>query len=353
MRTVALLAAIAACGHVGFDGGTPTQSTLSLDRMIPGEPLTDFPLLVVLDDTRADRATMQPDASDLRFYAADGSPLAFEIEQVGAPGRAPLVAWVRIPSIPDATMTITASYGVSGWPRATSSAWSDAYEAVWHMTGSGALLDSTAHHRDGVASGTTSVAGQIGAARSFDSSQQDWIGVADGGTIHPQALTLSGWIYMPTPEGPSGYDGIVTREDEDSSGGDDFYLATTEQAAYGAVTVDDVEVQQEGAAIQLGQWTHLVATWDGQQLATYVGATGFAPVPAQGTLAADTTPVYIGADRNDESGTTPDGVADDDFTDGSLDEIRVENVARDAAWIAYDLASQQDQIITYGPVRAP
>jgi hypothetical protein len=36
--------------------------------------------------------------------------------------------------------------------------------------------------------------------------------------------------------------------------------------------------------------------------------------------------------------------------DGSIDEVRLENVVRSPAWISYDEASMRDQLITYGPI---
>ncbi|HTR55101.1 MAG TPA: LamG domain-containing protein [Kofleriaceae bacterium] len=346
MRGVVLLA-LAACGRIGFDAGTPTHSQLSLDRAVPGEPVTDFPLLVILDDTRANRTVMEPDASDLRFSAADGTPLAFEIERVGAAGGAPLVAWVRIPYVADATATITASYGVPGLARAPGTAWSDAYEAVWHMTGSGPLVDSTTHHRDGVATGTTEVAGQIATARAFDGAKEEWIGVADGASIQPPELTMSGWIDMASDEA-SGYYGMVTRELDDG-GGDELYLGTMSQLAYGGAGANGVPDAITGPMLQLRQWTHVVFTYDGARMLSYAGTTPGAPLVASGPIADSGDPVYIGADRNNSGGTTPVGVPDIDFVNGAVDEIRIENVARDAAWIAYDLASQEDAIISYGP----
>jgi hypothetical protein len=41
---------------------------------------------------------------------------------------------------------------------------------------------------------------------------------------------------------------------------------------------------------------------------------------------------------------------DGDYMDGMLDEIRVESVARTPQWLAYELAAERDEIITYGPV---
>ena len=79
---------MAACGRRDFNIPTdatnpddatlaeefPTKrSTLRLNRVTNTETLEDVPLLVTLDDTRADRTTLRADAGDLRFRDADGN----------------------------------------------------------------------------------------------------------------------------------------------------------------------------------------------------------------------------------------------------------------------------------------
>jgi hypothetical protein len=337
--------ACAACGRIGFDDSGQVGSTLAIDRLGPGEALADFPLLVVLDDTRAARDVMQPDASDLRFYASDGSLLAHEVEQVGKPGGAPLVAWVRVPVLTDATTTIDVRYGDPSAPAASGSAWSDAYEAVWHMTGTGPLPDSTTHHRDGVATGTSSAMGQIAAARKFSRAAQDWIGVSVG--AFPVA-TASLWMNMASVSvDPDRYYTGVAREYLDTVS-DDYYLGTQHEACYGAFTVDAVNaIDFYGPAINVGDWAHIVATYDGNTAMGYCNGVAFNPGPLTGSLGSSQPVVYLGADRN---AIGAENVPDNAFLDGMLDEVRLENVARSPAWIAYDEASMRDQLITYGPL---
>ena len=117
---VAMLAS--GCGRIGFvdrDGVTPTHgSLLVLDRIDPGEPLVDYPLLVTLDDTRAIRSEIRADASNVRFFDANGAPLAAEIEQPGVEGGAPLLAWVFVPLIEGLGTTLRADLRRSNRPSA-------------------------------------------------------------------------------------------------------------------------------------------------------------------------------------------------------------------------------------------
>ncbi|HRC57150.1 MAG TPA: hypothetical protein PKU97_14550, partial [Kofleriaceae bacterium] len=80
------------CGRIDFEGqgafeptGYAAWSTLAVTlppQRSSAEPLVDFPLLVVLDDSRARRDLMSPDGADLRFFDASGQLLAHELEQV-------------------------------------------------------------------------------------------------------------------------------------------------------------------------------------------------------------------------------------------------------------------------------
>ena len=153
---------------------------------------------------------------------------------------------------------------------------------------------------------------------------------------------------MRSAEASDDYFSIVTREQGDSFA-DDFYLGTELQQAYGDIYTTGASMVV-GAMLSLQTWAHLAFTWDGSQMFAYLGMQATGPAPASGQLDDSGGPIYLGADRNNYDEMTPAGVPDLNFVDGSLDEVRIENVARSPAWLAYDLASQQDAIISYGPV---
>lgn len=84
-------------------------------------------MAVVLGPTRYSIALV---AGNLGFADANGQPLAFELEQT----IDRLIAWVRIPRVDSSPQTICITYHAA---RSPLSAWSDDYEAVWHMGGAG------------------------------------------------------------------------------------------------------------------------------------------------------------------------------------------------------------------------
>ncbi|HEY4182609.1 MAG TPA: LamG domain-containing protein [Kofleriaceae bacterium] len=355
MRRLFVLLALAGCGRLEFGtegnaipAGTP-HSTLRLDRVANAETLADFPLLVVLDDTRADRMQMSPDASDLRFRDEAGTPLAHEIEQIGLPGGAPLVAWVRVPNVTRASTTITVEYG-NGPQSATGPVWSDTYQGVWHMGGAGDVDDASTHDRPGTNGGTTTVAGRIAEARQFDGTT--FVRVDKGGGVMLPTMTLSGWMNANTfGTSESKYSDIVTRAFA-STAKDDFLLGFNSANA-AAIVFHESSVElhvTDTAAISPGVWTHVAMTWDTHVGILYVDGTEVDRADeTDPVLSMNDDPIFIGAGFNNNLGGDPT-IPDDDGTDGDIDEVRIESTARTAGWMKMDFASQSDAVISYGTV---
>ena len=115
-------------------------------------------------------------AGDLRFYAANGEELPYEIETWDTSGVSRV--WVRANSISGTNTVITAAWGDSSQATAPSysfdgSTWSNGYEAAWHFqTVSGVLTtDSTANNRHLTAEGgATTGTGQVGNGIVLDGS---------------------------------------------------------------------------------------------------------------------------------------------------------------------------------------
>jgi hypothetical protein len=354
VRAPWLLLVVASCGRHGFatvagsDAETEdsssiarVHSTLRLDRLIPSNDLVDFPLLVTLDDTRADRSVMATDASDVRFFDADGTPLSHEIERVGAPGGPPLVAWVRIPRI-SGIVTLTVAYGYNNPPTLpTTPVWPDTYLGVWHLAG-GAVIDSSPHHRDGVDTGTTVVQGIAGLARSFVPGP-DKILVADG-TFLATTFTMSGWMRLRTMRL---FETVITRE-LGNTAADDFYLGRYGGQVFTTLATTGTSIDFTGSATGLDTWFHVALSYDGAFGRLYLDGVLDRMVSASGSPITTPGPLYMGCGRNNSA--TPPNTCDDDFLDGALDEIRLESVARSTPWLAHDVASARDQLITYGVI---
>lgn len=348
-RLLVLIATLAGCDEVfrfnRADESTP-RSVLRLAGFSPAETLTDFPLLVVLDDTRAARELMLPGAADLRFLDVDGNVLPHQIEQVGTPGGAPLIAWVRVPEVVGASTAIAVSYGRTEVPAAaTAPVWSASYVAVWHLADT--LADATGNNHEGVALGATSAAGIIGGARQFDAASENAIQIPSSAGFDVPAITVSGWMFQRSPRA-SGFQGLLTHE-IGTLGTNDLYLGTNKDSVFAEISVS-THTTLGAAAPEPGTWFHLalVAGASGG-FRLYIDGELAASQSTSGTVMRSPGPMYLGGDCN---GCTQ--APDSDFVDGLIDEVRFEQTARTSAWIAADYASMTDQAITYGAVdRAP
>jgi hypothetical protein len=332
---------VAACGRVGF-GGSSAHSTLSLDRHDLGETLVDFPLLVVLDDTRADRSLLAADASDLRFLDDAGNVLASEIEQVGAPGGDELIAWVRVPAITGATTRIVARYGAGSPPPSTQSVWSASYAVVYHFAPD--LHDATANHHDGIALGAQPAPGLLGGGCGFVAAMQDAVRIVPAADLAFDAFTVSGWMNEATLPGSNNFHALATLE-VGATGGDVFWLGDFSGMLYANVSTTAMAQLALGARpASTGSWTHLALVADATSASLFVDGVPYAQIPTGAPLVQDSDPIYLGADSNG-------GVrADTDWLDGVADEVRLEHGVRSAAWLAADDLSVRDQMITYGAV---
>jgi hypothetical protein len=349
---------LAACGvaamgcRFGFDANadgpgltTPPRSTLHIGAQLSAT-LVDFTVPVVLDDTRADRAAMAGDGSDLRFYDADGNLLAHEIAQLGTPGGAPLIAWVRVPSL-SSSSAIQVDYGRASTPPAsTTSPWSSSFAAVYHFEeATGSPRDATTAHHDTVATGTTSVAGESGTGRRFVAASKDVLAIADAPSLALPTFTISGWFYETSLPPASFFRALVTREYA-ATGFNDFWLGDYQTLYYAALdTTTDGSFNFTSIPATADTWVHLALAVDGVIARLYVNGAERASRPVTGPVVHSPRPILIGADAS--AGAGPDA----DFLDGYVDEVQIENVVRDPAWIEANYVAMRDQLLQYGPVQ--
>lgn len=302
--------------------------------------LSDFPVLVSLVDADL-AANAQPDGSDLRFVAADGTtPLAHEIENWDS-ATGTLEAWVRLPSVTAAAST--SFFVVYGAPNAPAQddirgTWPPDVEGAWHLhrDPAGAAPqadDSTINNHDGISRGAMTggdlVPGLVGDAVDFDGT--DDVLVVDPFDLAGRGeLTLSGWVRVDAGASQDGR--VVTKADGATTLAE--LTVTTTGAVRSTLSLDGAPVTHTTATglVTAGAWHHVAAVWDGATLRVAVDGADAGSTPAVGTLDADSTmAVTIGAR---DGGT--------DAFDGLIDEVRVERVARTTAWLAAAEANQRN-----------
>ncbi|NLB54312.1 MAG: DUF2341 domain-containing protein, partial [Lentisphaerae bacterium] len=134
------------------------------------ETLTDFPALIVLEETDAGVGFYYTDFlslpyDDLRFATEDKeTQLDFEVESWNINGKS--YVWVRIPELTQDTK-IHAFRGKAGVvvPDVSSLVWEDSYKCVWHLNGN--TDDSTVNENHATSCYATPVSGLMGNAYDF------------------------------------------------------------------------------------------------------------------------------------------------------------------------------------------
>ncbi|MDD5705758.1 MAG: DUF2341 domain-containing protein [Kiritimatiellae bacterium] len=298
--------------------------------------LTNFPVLIRI--AAADNAIFgnaQASGADILFTDISGTnKLAHEIELYTNGVTKELCAWVIVPVLPT---TGTRFYLYYGNPAAAdqqekTAVWDSAYKGVWHLREMAdhnqTNYDSTAYanhgrRNDANHSGTGSQ-GQIAGAGDFEGTADDYVAVANSdsldiyGTNNP--VTLSAWIR---------FDTLGTTPIMIAKGA---YAYEYRFGFNGSNTNLDFWVNQDGVArgpssgiiSTWTDWHHWVGVYDGASVKLYKDGDYVTQLTHSGVVIQKTHGLYFGNYY---------GLGATYAFDGQLDEVRVANAARSAAWV--------------------
>jgi len=192
--------------------------------------------------------------------------------------------------------------------------------------GSGtAVADSSGNGNNGTISNATwTTAGKFGNALSFNGTSAR-VNVPDSASLHlTTGMTLEAWV-RPTASSTSWRDAIY-------KGDDNYYLEASSEPGGRPVaggTVGGTNVNLSGpSGLVTNTWTFLAATYDGATLRLYVNGTQVASQARTGVIATSTNQVQIGGDS-----------IYGQYFRGSIDEVRIYNVALTAAQIGTDMTT--------------
>jgi len=321
--------------------------------------LANFPFLVSMTDN-ALRSTANggnvAHANGYDIMFTDGTiNLDFEIEHFdGTSGT--LLAWVRIPLLQPGVNTIYLNYGDPQvtLPTETRGAVFDSdHVGVWHLgeVGTGApheFRDSSPYRNHGrggegdplfVPSRVTGPLG-FGYGQHFDNAdtKYDLIDFGDDASfdITGNQITLEAWIKhnITTPFSPNR--GVLNH----TGATEGYRLIFMNQAA----VPPGIDFQLPGtthslrtaSGISAGVWHHIVATYDGAAMRVFVDGVNSGPL-------AKTTNILPALGQQDfwvGHGDQPKGMPWSFEWDGDIDEVRISNVARSAAWVATEYDNQ-------------
>jgi|GEM_PF-3913207 len=207
---------------------------------------------------------------------------------------------------------------------------------LWHMEetgGTGAYIkDGSSNTRDGTPTGTTLVNGISGKARNFNGTS-DYIRVPAGaGTsldLDANPVTMEAWIKLDTT---TNNQMIIARGDYGTEGYGLRFNSTTGKlnlGSHGGSNFDSI------TPISTGQWYHVAGVIN--NTASYLYINGKLDQTGTVNIVASNLDFYIGADY--------DVSAQIYFFDGTIDEVRISNVARSAEEIAEDYRAGRDHYL--------
>ncbi|MDZ7617981.1 MAG: DUF2341 domain-containing protein [Patescibacteria group bacterium] len=348
---VCLVAGPAAGGV--YDGWTRSLD-LSLNTVGKvGTNLAEYPVLVVLTPERTDNyAGFAPGGADLRFSDASGrAALSYEIERFDPNGNSYI--WVKVPAVAGNTTTnIQAHWGMPSAASQSNAAavFSNGYVGVWHLNEtSGAHNDSAGTvNNTGAASGVVAQGGP-GLIAGADAFGGGYVAIGSSSELAMgSAGTIQAWARM-DDWNTTGTSKDILNNGFSYPNADAAYLSQHNSVGlhfrYGGGGTDYVTYATSKGWVP-GSWHHTGVTWE------YTGTTQTtislfpdAVAPISKTVGTRLSPTETAWNiSRDLDGTGSNHAS----FPGSIDEVRISNVARAADWMKADYYSGSDNLIAYG-----
>jgi len=314
------------------------------------ETLINFPALVVFNDTLAGFDYSQFESvtgGDLRFVNSSQTEfLNYEIEKWDIGSNSYL--WVQVLDISSSTDYIWAYWGNAGQttpPGYTTdgSTWSDGYAGVWHLSEtSGTHYDSTANANNGTPENGVNqdASGQIDGADMFD-GDNDQITLASILPIGSTSNTVTAWVKVPTV----GSGGLAPGERVGILLGNYSITSNWELNYDGQMRIwwNGGQIDEHGTTdLRDNSWHHVAWTRERTTGNFYMYLDGGLEKTIDNP-GSDITFTYTHKIGADNRGDPPNW-------HGTIDEMRVSNVARSADWTWACWTSQKDELNSYETV---
>jgi chitodextrinase len=185
------------------------------------------------------------------------------------------------------------------------------------------VSDSSSNDNTGtIANATWTGAGRYGNALVFNGSSSR-ITIADAPSLHlGTGATLEAWVNPSTTS--ASWADIIYK------GNDNYYLDAVTGAPVAGVTLSTSTNSNTfgPSALPTNTWTHLAETFDGSTIRLYVNGVQVGSTALNGTLLTSTNPLEIGSDH-----------IYGQYFQGTIDEVRIYNVALTPSQIQADMAS--------------
>ena len=317
------------------------------------EVLTDFPILITLNSTTVDYASTQNSGQDIRFISAiEGTNYEYEIELWNETGNS--YVWVKIPTVSNTSDTTFYMYYGNEYvtdDQDATNVWDSNYLGVWHIseTGTGTRYDSTSNSNDATPTdydGDEATTGKIDGADDLDGTS-DYIHLTDDTFNSETAGTISAWIKT-----------------DDSVGTNIIFGASNTQNKYASRVwfrvregllewfVDNSAgtdlIELRSSTLMNDSTLHFVSvTVDASNTYLYVDG-----VEDVGTNTTCNTTCHYWFDDIGGTGDTKYDIGavwydpQSLFFNGTLDEVRLSDTGRSAAWVKAEYYSEINGLLS-------
>jgi hypothetical protein len=359
----------AECWLCGWD----KRVRLIIDHNDIDAPLSNFPVLIYLstssgrggDDVSFVFSEVGSNSKKIAVTTSDCTECYVEIEKWDyANQRAWL--WVKVPSISDTIDTDIYLYYDNDHADNTAyvgdtdstpaeNVWDSNFAMVQHLGEDATVIhDSTANNNDetnpppsppspGYTRASYNNAGEINGCYSFDT-------VSGNGTrlqmAHSTSLditdniTLEAFVYLDdTTDGK-----VIVKDDPFDIGGSGCY--NLQQELRGINPNLELQLDLGGwvrvsyGTYNTGEWLYLAGTYDRQMMRLYLNGSQVATNPQTAAIRSASNVNLALGNRADDTGTSYD-------LHGDIDEARISNTARSAAWINASYESGRDDLIDF------
>jgi parallel beta-helix repeat protein len=331
---------ISASSSPWWDNHWGLRKSITIDHTKVAANLTNFPVLIDITDNSL-KSHAQGNGNDIAFTDNFGVKLNHQIELYdNTTGH--LVAWVGVPSLSLTDNTIIYMYygnPTCGDQENSIGVWDSNYVMVQHLNQtSGTLYDSTSYNNNGTPSNVSQgVSGKIDGATNFSGSATSYVDCGSNTSLNiTGAITIEAWIKPASL--PTDYAMVVGK---DSNRDYDMGITPQGEIRYHTGNGTQEYGTSSGANITAGSWYHIITVRtvtptnqvifyaNGSQLNTYT----FSRTPAGSTVA-----VTLGS-RAAKNGNYP--------FNGTMDEVRILNVARSASWISTEFNNENSPSTFY------
>src|SRR3990172_11427294 len=316
-----------------FDNAWQSRKEITINSAQVAADLTNFPVLISITDAQLGASAL-PNGDDIVFTSSDGvTKLSHEIESWDETPDA-LVAWVKgsVSSLANTKIFMYYGNSLATNQEDVPGTWNSNYKAVTHLHSDTA--DSTSNNNDGTNNGSTDGTGKIANGQTFDGINDD-ISFADNPSLDlGTAGTISIWLKSTDTKAANEF---AVNWDQSLAGKEGIYAGTDDKvhAFFRNNAGGLIGGSSHGGTTNVDtNWRYVTLTYDGSASRVYVnGVQEKSNLDAGKTIASITNTGYLGKH--------PNNVASNRW-EGGLDEFRVSNTARSAAWIQTEYNNQNN-----------